>query len=184
VDNFISQVMAVADQQEKHGTLKKLDVGTLEEELIKLKNGWPNYRFKKRRSLINFAIQEVIIDVMSTHWMRVEVLWLHQEWGREEMYYRREQGNKKEWSEEEIAIVLEHYATMSKALLMVSLPNRGWAAIQKQAKTQGLSRPMGRPVGETVGGDFSNSYSDLIFLRKENMPDHTTHTNWNMPSAR
>src|SRR5260370_28995942 len=38
------------------------DIGSLDEELIKLKNGWADYSFKKRRSLLNFAIQEVKIN--------------------------------------------------------------------------------------------------------------------------
>src|SRR5262249_44400018 len=132
------------------------DIGTLEEELIKLKEGWSGYRFKKRRSLINFAIQEATIDVASTHWIRVEVLWLHQEWGREEMYYRRDIGGAKEWSEEETAILSEHYATMPKLQLMKLLPTRGWGAIVGYAASQGLSRPKGKPkgqLGKAVKGD-------------------------------
>src|SRR5258708_29131664 len=159
------------------------DIGTLEEELIKLKAGWPNYRFKKRRSLINFAIQEVIIDVMSTHWMRVEVLWLHEEWGREEMYYRRDIGGARRWSQEEISIMLEHYVTMPRLQLMELLPDRGWDAIVAYASEKGLHRPRGFPKGQpmsmrkAVRGDSRDSYSDLQFLQKKNIPDYTTDTN-------
>jgi hypothetical protein len=158
------------------------DVGTLEEELTKLKMGWPKYDFKKRRSLINFAIQEVIIDVMSTRWMRVEVLWLHEEWGREAMYYRRKHGSMKVWSAEEKAILSEYYATMPKMQLMAALPNRAWASIQQMAGTRGLSRPQKLSLGETVKAK-GNSYADLMFLQRENIPYDSTHTNWNVLSA-
>ena len=49
------------------------DLGTLDEELEKLQALWPKYTFEKRRSLMNFIIKEVVIEAVSTHWMRVEV---------------------------------------------------------------------------------------------------------------
>jgi hypothetical protein len=155
------------------------EIGTLEEELIKLKRGWSGYSFKRRRSLTNFAIQEVIIDVMSTHWIRIEVLWLHQEWGREEMFYHRQIGMRKDWSDEERAIVKEHYATMPKFQLMALLPNRGWEAICYYAHRNGLSRSRGRAKKGTVEyTSTSESYLDLEFMRRENIPQNTTYTNW------
>ena len=155
------------------------DIGTLEEELTKLKMGWINYHFKKRRSLINFAVQEVIIDVMSTHWMRVEVLWLYQDWGREAMYYCRKHGVMKKWSDEEKAILSEHYATTPKVQLMAALPNRAWGSIQQQATSvQGLSRS----AGETDKGKKSSSYADLMFVQRENIPEDSTHANWKVLS--
>ena len=57
------------------------DIGSLEEELIKLKEGWNEYNFKRRRALLNFAIQEVKINKVSTHWMEVQIYWLNAEWG-------------------------------------------------------------------------------------------------------
>ncbi len=47
------------------------DIGSLDEELIKLKNGWADYSFKKRRSLLNFATVEVKINKVSTHWIEI-----------------------------------------------------------------------------------------------------------------
>lgn len=158
------------------------DIGTLEEELMRLKIGWPKYDFKKRRSLINFAIQEVIIDVMSTRWMRVEVLWLHEEWGCEAIYYRREHGSMKVWSDEEKAILSDNYATMRKLQLMAALPNRAWASIQQMAGTMRLSRSQKLSLGETIKVK-GNSYADLMFLERENILNDSTHTNWNVLSA-
>ena len=160
------------------------DVGTLEEELIRLKEGWPGYSFNKRRALLNFAVQVVSIEIMSTHWVRVEVSWLHEEWPREEMYYRREWGTVKGWTDAETAIMQEHYPTMPKSQLMSLLPNRGWNAILNQAQTQGLSRPMGRPKGETVGGDRRSSYADIRFMRQAGIPDYAAYTEWKALSAR
>lgn len=155
------------------------DIETLEEELIKLKAGWKNYSFKRRRNLINFAVQEVIIDVMSTHWMKIEVLWLYEEWGREVMYYYREKGMRKEWSEEEKGVLCEHYATLPQLQLMALLPDRGWAAIQSIARMEGLPRLIGRSKGNgTEANDRDESYSDLEFRREEGIPQNVKYTNW------
>ncbi|GHO80654.1 hypothetical protein KSD_84250 [Ktedonobacter sp. SOSP1-85] len=35
------------------------DIGSLDEEMIKLRQGWNDYNFKKRRSLLNFAVVKV-----------------------------------------------------------------------------------------------------------------------------
>ncbi len=77
------------------------DVLDLDYELIRLNEGWDNYDFKKRRSLLNLAIQEVRINRVSTHWMEIQVIWLKEEWGREHMYFRRRYGGLKDWNEEE-----------------------------------------------------------------------------------
>src|ERR1700680_2156451 len=36
---------------------------------------------------MNFLTKEVVRDVMSPHWTRIQELWLHTDWGREEMYF-------------------------------------------------------------------------------------------------
>lgn len=155
------------------------DIETLEEELIKLKAGWKNYSFKKRRNLINFAVQEVIVDVMSTHWMKIEVLWLYEEWSREVMYYYREKGKRKEWSEEEKGVLCEHYATMPQSQLMALLPDRGWAAIQSIARVEGLPRLIRRSKGNgTEANDRDESYSDLEFRQEKGIPQNAKYTNW------
>jgi hypothetical protein len=82
------------------------DLGSLEDELRDLETLWPKYIFEKRRSLINFVVKEIIIDCMSTHWSRVQVTWLHEEWGSEEMYYYRDRG--KQTGQKRKTLLCEH----------------------------------------------------------------------------
>jgi F0F1-type ATP synthase membrane subunit b/b' len=152
-------------------------LGSLNEEIKKLADSWTEYSFEKRRSLINFLIKEVIIETLSTHWMRVEVLWLHEEWGREEMYYVRGVGYKHLWAEEEDAIVREHYATMPRGRLMALLPDRGWDAIVEHCRLLGLSRR--EMAGERIiVGAKRFSHSDLEFMRRKGWHFHTRCTKW------
>ncbi|HEX4714092.1 MAG TPA: hypothetical protein VH164_04100, partial [Ktedonobacteraceae bacterium] len=55
------------------------------------------------------------------------VLWLHEEWGREEIFYHRRVGSRKKWTDEEKKIITDHYISMSRTELMVLLPDKTWA---------------------------------------------------------
>ena len=157
------------------------DLGSLDKELEILEALWPEYTFEKRRSLINFAVKEVIIDVVSTHWLRIQVSWLHSEWGREEMYYWREEGRSKKWTEEEIALLREHYATMPKEQLMPLLPDRSWRSILWCGR-QMLKIARSNPRKLAPEFAITTSYSDLEFMRSMGIPLTSRYTNWERPS--
>ncbi len=158
------------------------DYGSLDEELEELDTFWPAYTFENRRTLINFVIREVVIDSMSTHWLRVQVLWLHEEWGREEMFYFRRKGRWKQWTSDETELVRTHYASMSGPQLMALLPDRSWQSIRTRGKdTLGITRTTGRPKpGEEAVPDWATHYShnDLVFMREQEIIGKTQCTNW------
>ncbi len=158
------------------------DLRALDKELEKLEEEWPNHTFEKRRLLINFLVLEVIIDMMSTYWLRVQVLWLHEEWGQEEIYYYRRRGVNKEWTEQEIAVVREHYAAAPKFELMALLPHRGWHAIrgigEKRLK---IARKQGKLTDSEkmmIGLDVCASYSDMEFIQSKGIIPSARSTDW------
>jgi hypothetical protein len=168
-------IRALADLEEEAAS----DLGTLDEELENLETLWPAYKFVKRRSLINFLIVDVVIDTVSTHWLRVQVTWLHETWGTEELFYYRKRGRNKEWTEEEEQIIREHYPTMPKPQIMTLLPERGWESVIAHAISLQVKRTLqGRPQGETVGGNKHDSYSDWQFLQERQLETTTRCTNW------
>ncbi len=153
------------------------DIGTLDEELIKLKDGWAEYNFKKRRSLLNFAIREVKINKMSTHWIEIQVFWLNEEWGYEHMYYRRRMGALKDWSEEEVDILERHYATMPVPELMALLPERTLQSIRCYAKTHfDFSRRQRH--GNALGINLNSSSRDWEFEKSKGIAENVSYTNW------
>ncbi len=158
------------------------DYGSLDEELEEREKFWSEYTFERRRTLINFVIKEVVIDSMSTHWLKIEVLWLHEEWGREEMFYHRKKGKRKAWIPKEDDIVREHYASLSGPQLMALLPDRTWQSIRTRGKdTLGIRRKTGRPTNEDDAvPDWAThySYSDLEFMKEQNLEGKTQSTNW------
>jgi hypothetical protein len=158
------------------------DFGSLDEELEELEALWPWYEFEKRRTLINFVIKEVVIDSMSTHWLRIQVLWLHEEWGREEIFYFRRNGKRREWTDEEIELVRANYASMSGLQLMALLPDKSWKSIRDKGKyTLEIARTTGRPKPgeESVPHWATNyTYADLEFMREQGIADNVRCTNW------
>ena len=151
------------------------DIGSLEEELIKLKEGWSEYNFKRRRALLNFAIQEVKINKVSTHWIEVQIYWLNAEWGQEHMYYRRNLGAMKEWKDDEKTILEKHYATISIPDLMALLPDRTLYSIRSYAKTHDLTR---QHQGNALHISLNDSYKDWEFENSKGISEYESYTNW------
>jgi hypothetical protein len=158
------------------------DIGSLDEELVKLKEGWSSYSFKKRRSLINFAVREVRINKMSNSWMEVQILWLHEEWGHERMYYRRPIGAKKFWTEEEIKILEENYGKVSISELMALLPARTLQSIlggyHRFLKTNKEWNGERVKIDKELGISLNKSHSDIEFERSRCITDNVSYTNW------
>ena len=185
IENRIDELEAERKRLIKAGAELALeaegDLGSLDQELTKLEALWPQYTFEKRRSLINFLIREVIIDTVSTHWVRIQVQWLHEEWAQEEMYWYRTRGRNVHWTEEELAIIQEHYATTPKLQLLALLPHRGWHGI----RSAGARLKIAREQGATTRGeeplkdlDICTSYSDLQFMQSMGIPLNVQRTNW------
>lgn len=74
------------EAHEKLSAESEITLRSLEEELQDLEQNWSTFPAEKKISLMNFLIKEVVVDVMAPHWTRLQVFWLHTDWGREEMY--------------------------------------------------------------------------------------------------
>ncbi|HEY3991719.1 MAG TPA: hypothetical protein VGM01_02460, partial [Ktedonobacteraceae bacterium] len=155
------------------------DYGSLDEELEELEALWPEYTFEHRRNLINFVVKEVVLDHMSTHWVRIQVLWLNEEWGREEIFYRRRKGARKIWATEEDETLKKHYPSMPSQELMKLLPERTWQSIRLRASLYKISRPKTHPREKRVQEwDTHCSYSDILFLDEKNLTGVVQNTDW------
>ncbi len=163
------------------------DLDTLDRELVKVEARWPKYTFEKRRSLMNFIVKEAVIETVSTHWMRVRVLWLNEAWGCEEMFWYRTKGRTVQWTEQEKAVVRENYATTPRLQLMALLPDRGWNAIRHLGNNRlkiarmmpGRPKPGNPKYQETIDDlDICASYSDWEFMQSRGIPLDAQSTKW------
>lgn len=156
-------------EKESGATLQSLDV-----ELRDLEANWPDHSIERRIALINFLVREVIIDIMSPHWIRLQVFWLHEQWGREEMYFCRGKGANNYWSDEDKAILREHYPISPRDIILQLLPTRGWKSIRAEASILGIKRNVYNEPGDSQ----KFSYHDLLLMQEKGIAFGVESTNW------
>jgi hypothetical protein len=93
---------------------------------------------------------------------------------REEMYYCREKGSNNYWSEEDRAILRDHYPTSPRQTIMELLPNRGWASIRGEAIKSGIKRKVYNEPGDSQ----KFSHNDLLFMRGKELALEVESTRW------
>jgi hypothetical protein len=155
------------------------DIGSLDEELINLKEGWAEYSFKKRRSLLNFAILSVTINKVSTHWIEIQVHWLNEAWGVERMYFKRKYGALKDWTNEEEEILLQHYATMPTIELLRLVPDRSLWSIRSFVKANPHIPRRLKQINGCINPNVS--YNDMQFTQTAQIGVNESYTNWETP---
>ncbi len=165
------KLFAAKEQLEKESgaTLQSLDV-----ELRDLEANWPDHSVERRIALINFLVREVVIDIMSPHWIRLQVFWLHEQWGREEMCYCRGKGSNNYWSEEDKAVLREHYPASPRDAILRMLPARGWKSIRAEASILGIKRSVYNEPGDSQ----KFSYNDLLFMQERGIAFGVESTKW------
>jgi len=169
---------------------------TLEEELVDLEELWPYKPFELKKSILQLLINRVVIDQMSTKFLRVVVEWKYREWGVEQTYLSHKDGGRKEWSEEEIALLqkiyLEQMHTRDRFGIMQALPNRSWRAIKHMIDDMGMNPWKGQGTG--VGLRFKReqiehealSWNDIQWLKKSGLTYKSlcsSEVGWSSPSS-
>jgi len=149
---------------------------TLEEELADLEELWPYKPFELKKSILRLLIKRVVLDQMSTKFYRVMIEWKYRDWGTEQTYLMHQDGGRKEWMEEEIALLLEVYPREKDRLdIMRALPDRSWRAIGHMASSLGINP--GKGLGKGKGKRFKRhppeelhlSWSDMEWLKEQGL---------------
>jgi DNA invertase Pin-like site-specific DNA recombinase/dihydroneopterin aldolase len=106
----------------------------------KLAQHWHKLPFEDRKALAEALTEEVLIDVLSPHWMRLVIKWRIPHWGTDTALIWRVDGLGGKWTEEENDILRLHYPTDDRASILARLPHRSWHAITFQANQLKLCR--------------------------------------------
>ncbi len=126
-------------------------------ELHKLKQVWHKKPFEKRQNFINTLVQKAVLIMESPHWLRLEIHWGYPVWTPDTIYLYRPRGKTPFWTDEEKAIVIDHYPKAKAAMLLQLLPNKSWSSIRSVAMQLGVKREVfGKntlpiPIHETWG---------------------------------
>ena len=139
---LLGQIEELEQERQKLLTLKtereteqSVSLQSLELELQELEQGWSQYPHPKRQDLLNFLVEKVVITFCPSPWLKLEVHWLHEEWGIEQCYYRRASSSTIKWLSEEDKLIRELYPCEPREKLLQSFPTRTWYAIRHRAVT-------------------------------------------------
>ncbi len=105
-------------------------------ELTKLYQEWDTKPFSEKKEFINVLVKRAVLDMVSTHWIRLTVCWLHPHWPSEEIYLHRTRGCVTLWTEEERAVLRKYYPADARENILALLSHKSWRAIKAEAGFQ------------------------------------------------
>jgi hypothetical protein len=121
---------------------------------------WPTFDLDQRQRAFSLLINWIGIEVVSPHWIRLSVDWLAAVCPRLDIAYiwKASPGRMGKFSDEEKAIIRQHYPRMPYMEILKLLPNRTWQSIQGQAGLMQVRREIPSDYGICMG----MSYRDLV----------------------
>lgn len=141
-------------------------------ELARLYQEWDTKPFREKKEFVNVLVKQAVLDVVSTHWIRLTIYWLHPNWLSEEIYLHRTRGTVTLWTEEERAILREYYPTDAREHILALLSHKSWRAIKAEAGFQEIRRTV--PYTHSVI-PATLTWSDWCLMQEENIePDQST----------
>jgi hypothetical protein len=89
---------------------------------------------------VNVLIRQAVLDIVSTHWVRLEIRWLHPYWPFEAVFLRRCHGSPLLWTDAEDEIIRAHYPATPRETILTLLPTKSWRSIKAEAGFLGVKR--------------------------------------------
>jgi hypothetical protein len=114
---------------------------------------WPTFDLTQRQRAFSLLINRIEVEVVSPHWLRLSIDWLDAVCPRLDVAYiwKASPGRQGKFSDEEKAIIREHYPRTPYMDILQMLPNRTWQSIQGQTAAMGLRRETPAEPGVYTG---------------------------------
>lgn len=112
-------------------------IATLLPDLIE---EWDELPFEKRLTTISAFVKSVILEEVSSSWLKMTIQWKRTDWEIEERHVLRENTAKQFWTPEEDAILREFYPESDTVELLHKLPTRNYNMIVARSSFLGLRR--------------------------------------------
>jgi hypothetical protein len=164
----VAEKLQAEEESQRYATIKLY--ADYQSALSKLIPVWHKKPFAIRKEFINLVLTEAILTLLTPHWIQLDLYWSHPQWEAQRLYIPRRKGTRPEWTEEDKALMREHYKTMPKEILMQLLPTKNWGAIVKMAEQLGISRTVSTPYPVPL----HLCWEDIQFMRQEDIPLDTT----------
>jgi hypothetical protein len=121
---------------------------------------WPTFNLDQRQRAFSLLINRIEVEVVSPHWLRLSIDWLDTVCPRIDVAYvwKVTPARGESLSDEEEALLRQHYPSATRLEILQLLPTRTWRAIQRHASLNDIERP------HSVREDFPlfASYQDLV----------------------
>lgn len=101
--------------------------------------------FEDMQLLAQATTKRITIDGLSPHFLLLNITWRTPLWGVDKALLWRLKGRAPLWTNEEIALIQEHYPTMPQQEMLCLLPIRSWRSIGEKAYKLGIARTVSLP---------------------------------------
>lgn len=119
----------------------KDDIELVRELLANLNETWKHKPDRLKNALLRILLDKVTVSV-NPETIKAQLLWRT---GEEQCILIHRPDAKRPWTDVELKILRENYASTEKADLMAMLPKRSWASIKLRGSAEGLSRKNFKP---------------------------------------
>lgn len=109
-------------------------------ELEVLIQVWDKKDFADRKDFVNLFLSQATIQVITNHWIQLDLYWSIPGWGVETLFIYRTKSNGDVWTQAEQELLKAHYEKSPREVLLQALPQKSWLAIKYEAMVLGLRR--------------------------------------------
>ncbi|HEU5376689.1 MAG TPA: recombinase family protein [Ktedonobacteraceae bacterium] len=125
------------------------------DELIQeMRKYWPQLPFADKKRLVQAFLIRAVMRECAPHWLYIEFEWRTPSWGIDNALMWRASGSSPNWTDEESAILREHFPKSDRLTLQELLPNRTYRAIYYQSvralELQPRKIPNNTPFGREI----------------------------------
>ena len=148
--DLIERQTALEAKKEKLGMMDDpAEIEQLHSLLGNFETVWPAFDLAQRQRVFSLLINRIEVEVVSPHWLRLTIDWLDAVCPRLDVAYIWKVCPSKGgvFSDEETAIIRQHYPRSPYMEVLKMLPNRSWSAIQAQTRRMGIKREIWSPDG-------------------------------------
>ncbi len=173
------KLAALSDPKQTKAVEKLMEFHELAEEIEAF---WEKFSLEDKRLIIEDLTERVTLFFPTAHFAIMTITW--RMWGEDTGIIWRPKGSLHFYTEEENALVREHYPTTDRETLLTLLPKRSWYSIKTQARKLGITRPS---IHERIITPLGLSLEDWRFMQEHgittDMLSPDTHLIWSGPSG-
>jgi hypothetical protein len=132
---------------------------------------WGGWTVDERRQFLRLVTDSITLEELAPGWLRLVIVWsplmgfvspvTSTTRAVDTLYLWRKAG--REWSDDEIARLREHYPTASRNDLLHLFPSRSWFGITQKASKSGIRRTVG---SDALSIPIDMSLSDLHIVKE------------------